>query len=841
MNNIEIKMIIENKRKLKLNAKSKILVLGLIFVTLVGFFGLTTQANAQSPEDLSGTPAAQTATATATGTGVGNNLPSCNLLTVEVSVGGCLVQIFYYSVFALPAAILTLTAWFFNGILALTLSSVMYSKGSDFLLEAWKIVRDFSNIFFILILLYVAIKMTLGLGGAEIKKMIVNVVIVALLINFSMFFTKIVIDSSNILALIFYNKIAVNVKNSDQSYKEIQGFKPEGKLFDESITRVTQKDFANGILNSFDPSKSIDQATYDANKGDTNLLYTIVNMSYKWSASGWLEWFTGTGRKGQDIIGAEPSIGFYLVVITVTGAIFLFAAWTFFIAGLAFLGRLVELWLCIIFSPFAFLSFVVPQLKSVEWLGWDAWLKRLTTVAFMAPIFMFFMLVIAKLTQAHIFSSFGNKNLKDIQLLVLIAIPVIINITLLMKATAFAKKGAGEFGTMAIKVGGVAAGVVGGLALGAATGGAGLAARATLGRAGAAMANSEFAKTSGAFGRGIGNVGKWVGGRSFDARGVSVGGKTLASATGIKVGEAQKGGFIEARKIKDEKRRKRAEELKVGPNEQLRKNANALEEAREELLLENSDKLERLNKAIEVARTQANDLNSKDTIDPTKVAEKNAAIAKAKTITGNPAALAAALASANAIDVNDYGRKGNEIAKANAIIDPVAKATALALANAMDDATEGGKVGAKKVANDKLEELKEHKKAIREGKSSFTVTSLTDKNLKDGRDGAKLNTATGLVEKITPITNNTVKINGIDYSIEKLETQAIPDALNEIKKEDRTRLRAFAQELRKPGKIARTVRFLGAPITGDSQAARDTTAHAIIMDTKLPDSVAKTS
>ena len=74
-----------------------------------------------------------------------------------------------------------------------------------------------------------------------------------------------------------------------------------------------------------------------------------------------------------------------------------------------------------------------------------------------------------------------------------------------------------------------------------------------------------------------------------------------------------------------------------------------------------------------------------------------------------------------------------------------------------------------------------------------------------------------------------------------METQAIPDALNEIKKEDRTRLRAFAQELRKPGKIARTVRFLGAPITGDSQAARDTTAHAIIMDTKLPDSVAKTS
>src|SRR3989344_7300907 len=251
MNNIEIKMIIENKRKLKLNAKSKILVLGLIFVTLVGFFGLTTQANAQSPEDLSGTPAAQTATATATGTGVGNNLPSCNLLTVEVSVGWCLVQIFYYSVFALPAAILTLTAWFFNGILALTLSSVMYSKGSDFLLEAWKIVRDFSNIFFILILLYVAIKMTLGLGGAEIKKMIVNVVIVALLINFSMFFTKIVIDSSNILALIFYNKIAVEGEDGGATNYE--------RNFD---TDVEEKDVGGAIVSSFNPARLMDKSLF---------------------------------------------------------------------------------------------------------------------------------------------------------------------------------------------------------------------------------------------------------------------------------------------------------------------------------------------------------------------------------------------------------------------------------------------------------------------------------------------------------------------------------------------------------------------------------------------------
>ncbi|OHB10490.1 MAG: hypothetical protein A3H60_01710 [Candidatus Zambryskibacteria bacterium RIFCSPLOWO2_02_FULL_44_12b] len=72
---------------------------------------------------------------------------------------------------------------------------------------AWRTIRDLANMGFIFILLYAAIKTILGVGG-ETQKLIRNIVIVAVLINFSLFFTKIVIDISNVLAIFFYDAIA---------------------------------------------------------------------------------------------------------------------------------------------------------------------------------------------------------------------------------------------------------------------------------------------------------------------------------------------------------------------------------------------------------------------------------------------------------------------------------------------------------------------------------------------------------------------------------------------------------------------------------------------------------
>jgi len=65
----------------------------------------------------------------------------------------------------------------------------------------WEAARDISNLFFIFILLYIAIATILRVNESGTKRMLATVIIVALLMNFSLFFTKVIIDVSNTIAI----------------------------------------------------------------------------------------------------------------------------------------------------------------------------------------------------------------------------------------------------------------------------------------------------------------------------------------------------------------------------------------------------------------------------------------------------------------------------------------------------------------------------------------------------------------------------------------------------------------------------------------------------------------
>jgi hypothetical protein len=82
--------------------------------------------------------------------------------------------------------------------------------------NAWGVIRDIANMSFIFILLYAAIQTILGIGS-DTKKLIVNVIVVAILINFSLFFTRVVIDASNVLAVTFYDAISPGALSDDIS------------------------------------------------------------------------------------------------------------------------------------------------------------------------------------------------------------------------------------------------------------------------------------------------------------------------------------------------------------------------------------------------------------------------------------------------------------------------------------------------------------------------------------------------------------------------------------------------------------------------------------------------
>lgn len=64
----------------------------------------------------------------------------------------------------------------------------------------WTVVRDLFNLTFIFALVYIGFRMILDSDDSGAKKAIVNLVIAALLVNFSLFFTKAIIDFTNITA-----------------------------------------------------------------------------------------------------------------------------------------------------------------------------------------------------------------------------------------------------------------------------------------------------------------------------------------------------------------------------------------------------------------------------------------------------------------------------------------------------------------------------------------------------------------------------------------------------------------------------------------------------------------
>ncbi|MEI6843285.1 MAG: hypothetical protein WCK48_02150 [bacterium] len=72
---------------------------------------------------------------------------------------------------------------------------------------AWKVIRDIMNIAFIFILVYESIKRIIGVEHKDAKKFIVGIVMASLLINFSLFFTKVLIDASNVVTVGVYNSI----------------------------------------------------------------------------------------------------------------------------------------------------------------------------------------------------------------------------------------------------------------------------------------------------------------------------------------------------------------------------------------------------------------------------------------------------------------------------------------------------------------------------------------------------------------------------------------------------------------------------------------------------------
>jgi hypothetical protein len=146
-------------------------------------------------------------------------------------------------IFKLVGVFFVSMAYILDVAIASTISNVPYQISTISI--GWTAVRDLSNMFFIFVLLFIAIQTILGLAGGSAKRWLSHVIIAALLINFSLFLTGVVIDAGNVLAMGFWDKMKTTqagVTGNSVSMQLMQGLKLQtiGDMKDASGKPIEQ-------------------------------------------------------------------------------------------------------------------------------------------------------------------------------------------------------------------------------------------------------------------------------------------------------------------------------------------------------------------------------------------------------------------------------------------------------------------------------------------------------------------------------------------------------------------------------------------------------------------------
>lgn len=294
-----------------------------------------------------------------------DNIFTCNLgPSGNGSAQECMGSLVYYLIFVPATYIIALAGQLFDITMAFTLSSKVLD--SDFARDGWVVTRDLANMFFIFILLYIAITTILDIAGYNAKALLARLVIVALLLNFSLFATRVVIDASNILALAFYNSISVSSKSIDTKNSE--------KL--EGLFGIAPKEISVGFVDFFKPTKLL---------GITN---------------------TNAQEIGKFV---QNNLGKLIFVYLFSATIILVAAWVFLSIAFLFITRTAILWFLMATAPIAFAAIILPKTRDI----FTKWWGELTSKSFCVAVLLFFIWLITKFAETSFLKNLGAGSLTN--------------------------------------------------------------------------------------------------------------------------------------------------------------------------------------------------------------------------------------------------------------------------------------------------------------------------------------------------------------------------------------------------------------------------------------------
>lgn len=479
----------------------------------------------------------------------GDGLPDCGLK----SLFGCFAQFFYYVFFKPTSFLFAVSGKLLDVTLMYSVSDASYR--SAFISEAWKTVRDICNMFFIFVLLYVAFQMMLNMADSKTKSLVAHVVLVGIIMNFSLFFAQVVIDASNIMARVFYNPKVMSISKAGDASGSKSG----------EYGEIMISEF---IVSGFNPTKIIMNAKDTASIGDTTADYTNKNNN-------------------------GVSSGTFILISILSSVINVIGMLSFLSISMFLIGRVVSLWMIMILSPIAILSYALPDKiqSSMKDFGAKEWWGKLISVSFMAPVLVFFLYIILLFVKKGLgIWTVTNGSVSGVNYIISVILPFLIVMFLIREAKNRAKGMSDEIGKVVASQVGNIAGFLGGGALGVATGGAAFAARGTIGKLGNKIANSEYLKNKAANGNGFTRfmanktmgAGKAIDKSSFDFRNTKAStylGKEFKSESGISLGGGNilnsKKGYSESKKDEVNKIINRTENFRMSENEAAQQNKQA--------------------------------------------------------------------------------------------------------------------------------------------------------------------------------------------------------------------------------------------------------------------------
>lgn len=260
----------------------------------------------------------------------------------------CIAAMVYYAGPGLAVYFASIGAYYFSIIVSLSLDSTAYALG--FISSGWEMVRGIANMAFIFLLIYIALIIMFEAETARTMQMLVAVIAIALVVNFSFYITRVVIDAGNILAVQFYNALPN------------QGMVSGTQIKDISLSVMS----AINVQELYGPNMLKATTAATGNNSTAGLITTSV------------------------------------VYISVA-----FMFWTLFFsfitAGIKFMIRIVALWLVLISSPLAFVAWTVEGGKEY----FERWYKTLFEFSIYPAVYLFMFLILNRFITSILIGSGG--------------------------------------------------------------------------------------------------------------------------------------------------------------------------------------------------------------------------------------------------------------------------------------------------------------------------------------------------------------------------------------------------------------------------------------------------